>query len=455
MALPPGLIQIKGRRGYYTNIAVPRDLRRALTEALKSGYTFCNETEALSRKATIQKKAGETLEEAKRFLAKEQTAAHELFDRAWGDLKRATADEPDELRLKFRAWKQAEEANRDEDLDDVVLSTEESLDLEVLQKVNPRPHPDNPAIEVYTEREESILKTAEALRAGLYHWSEWTRERIITSRAVRPEVKKRWEIVLRKFVEWSKKEYPTNATRKEAVEYKRYLLTRTSRTGKEAKQSSVAKELRDLSAFWNWARRHEWATTNIWESLASGLAQSEISPLPSRDLVESADQKALETGDLMYLIQRFTGCRKQAVCGLRGKDIDLTNGLIHFVEYNEEGRVRNLKEGREAHVPIHSKLLPVLGKAKREMPEGPIWPQQYKASEETWGDRYADSFPDKYGFNSHDLRRIVETQMAEANVSPYFVYYVTGHSLPGLSKTTQKYVRPTAEQLRAVVEIIH
>ena len=157
----------------------------------------------------------------------------------------------------------------------------------------------------------------------------------------------------------------------------------------------------------------------------------------------------------MYLIQRFTGCRKQAVCGLRGKDIDLTNGLIHFVEYEENGRIRRLKNGQEAHVPIHSRLLPFLTKAKEQMPDGSIWPQQYKATEQSWGDRYGDTFPDKYGFNSHDLRRIVETQMAEANVSPYFAFYITGHRVPGTSKVTQQYVRPTAEELRQIVEKIH
>ena len=452
MALPPGLIQIKGRRGYYTNITVPRELKRALEEALARGATISEEIAVLAKKSAIQKKAADTLEQAKKVLAKEQVSAHALFEKAWNKLERISKGGADELRAKYRAWQKDWEEETD---DELKLSINEALELEIEQKVSAKFDPRNPAIDIYTPEEEALLRTAQALKSGLYHWSEWTQERIITSRAVRPEVKKRWEVVLKKFVEWSKNEYPTDATRKEAVEYKRYLLTKTSRTGKQAKQSSVAKELRDLSAFWNWARRHEWATTNIWESLASGLAQSEITPLPDRELVESADAKAMRTGDLKYLIQRFTGCRKQAVCGLRGKDIDLTNGLIHFVQYKEEGRVRNLKEGREAHVPIHSKLLPVLRKAKKEMPEGPIWPEQYKESEETWGDRYADSFPDKYGFNSHDLRRIVETQMAEANVSPYFVYYVTGHSLPGLSKTTQKYVRPTAEQLKAVVELIH
>jgi len=451
VALPPGLIQIKGRRGYYTNIAVPRELKRALKEALAKGATLSEEVGVLAKKSAIQKKAADTLEQAKKVLAKEQVSAHALFEKAWNELERVLKGGSDELRTKYRAWQKDWEKDGD---DEFTLSINEALELELEQRVNARVDPRNPAVDIYTPEEEALLKTAQALKSGLYHWSEWTQERIITSRAVRPEVKKRWEVVLKKFVEWSKNEYPTNATRKEAVEYKRHLLTKTSRTGKQAKQSSVAKELRDLSAFWNWARRHEWATTNIWESLASGLAQSEITALPVRELVEAADAKAVETGDLMHLIQRFTGCRKQAVCGLRGRDIDLANSLIHFVEYEEEGRLRRLKNGQEAHVPIHSRLLQFLTNAKEQMPDGAIWPQQYKATEQSWDDRYGDTFPDKYGFNSHDLRRIVETQMAEANVSPYFAFYITGHRVPGTSKVTQQYVRPTAEELREIVEKI-
>jgi len=44
--------------------------------------------------------------------------------------------------------------------------------------------------------------------------------------------------------------------------------------------------------------------------------------------------------------------------------------------------------------------------------------------------------------------------MAEANVSPYFAFYITGHRVPGTSKVTQQYVRPTAEELREIVEKI-
>lgn len=429
MSLPPGLIQIKGRRGYYVNITVPNALRKAIG------------------RAAIQKKAGDTLEAAKRALLEEQLKAQQLFD------QHREEESPKQLRKLYRQLKDGH--TNETGPDDTMLTAEEAIDLIVDSRVSIRVDPENPSTPIVSEEDEALLLTAAAIREGLQHWDEWVSERLVTTRSVTPLVKKRWETVLKKLTEWNKDEYPCRLTREHAVSYKKHLLTRTSRTGKPAKQSTVAKELRDLSAFWNWAKLHGWARSNIWEGLASGLEGSEIQPLPVRELVEAADQKAIKTTDLKYLIQRFTGCRKQAVCGLRGKDIDLENGLIHFVEYREEGRVRKLKNGQQAHVPIHSKLRPFLEKAKPSMPDGAIWPNQYKPSEETWGDRYGDTFPDKYGFNSHDLRRIVETQMAEANVSPYFAFYITGHRVPGTSKVTQQYVRPTAEELREIVEKIH
>jgi integrase len=456
VALPPGLIQIKGRRGYYVNIPVPRALQREIKNALESGLALSEQAQRLSKKGTIQKKAADTLEEARKVLAREQVAAQGLFDAIEEEIRTASRKGPEELRAKYKKWKQLDSEAADiGEPDDTLLTAEEALDLEILERVTPIYNPSNPREERYNEEDEAILRTAQALKQGIRHWKEWVEERQITSRTVRPLVQRRWETVLDKLVEWSYEEYPSRITKQHAVDYKRHLLTRTSRTGQPAKQSTVAKELRDLSAFWNWAIRHEWASINIWEGLASGLEGSEIQPLPVRELVEAADHKAMAKTDLMYLIQRFTGCRKQGVCGLRGKDIDLENGLIHFVEYEEDGRVRKLKNGQEAHVPIHSKLRPFLEKAKPSMPDGAIWPNQYKPSEKTWGDRYGDTFPDKYGFNSHDLRRIVETQMAEANVSPYFAFYITGHRVPGTSKVTQQYVRPTPKELKDIVEKIH
>jgi hypothetical protein len=241
VGLPPGLIQIKGRRGYYTNIAVPRELKRAIKEALTSGATLSEEVAALARKSAIQKKAADTLEQAKKVLAKEQVSAHSLSEKAWSELQRIAKGGSDELRVKYRAWQKDWKEESD---DEFTLSINEALELEIEQRVNAKIDPRNPAIDIYTPEEEALLRTAQALNGGLYHWSEWTQERIITSRDVRPEVKKRWEVVLRKLVEWSKNEYPTNATRGhlEKLSTNRYRMALKSRQQRrhEMRKSTTA-----------------------------------------------------------------------------------------------------------------------------------------------------------------------------------------------------------------------
>ncbi len=56
MALPPGLFQIKGRRGFYANIPVPRDLKREINKAIDAGLAISVDARMLRRKGTIQKK---------------------------------------------------------------------------------------------------------------------------------------------------------------------------------------------------------------------------------------------------------------------------------------------------------------------------------------------------------------------------------------------------------------
>jgi integrase len=436
MGLPTGLIRITGRRGYYTNIPIPRALRKALG------------------KSVIQKKAGDTEAQARRALVYERAKAQQLFDQLAEQQK--NQDPVEALRLQYRKWQEAPAENEVQSNGEIdALTPEEALWEEVLQQVDLKEDPSNPSEPLVSADDRRLISEAEALLGGKHHWTEWVSQRKLTTAPVTPLVRKRWETVLKHFSEWSGLEHPENATKSKATEYKIFLLTRTNNNGKTSKQSSIAKELRDLSAWWNWAVQHEWADKNIWLGLAKGLKGSDLPALPSKELVAKADQKAASNKDLIYLIQRFTGCRKQAAAGLRGKDIDLQSETIHFVEYEEGGRVRKLKQSLELHVPIHSKLLPFLKEAaSKGLPEGSIWPEQYKPSEQSWGDRYADRFTDLYGFNSHDLRRIAETDLARKNINPYFTFYITGHRVPGSSEVTQRYVRPTVEELREAVEAI-
>ena len=301
VALPSGLIQIKGRRGFYANITVPLKHRKTLG------------------KSVIQKKAGDTLQEARQKLWEEQSKARDLFQR----LEQETPE--GQLRARFREWQQIEAEQKASGVEpnEWELSAEESLDLVIHEAIWPKADSTNPTKWRVNKDEEKLLKEAEALKKGLHHWEEWLSERRVTSGGVSPLVEKRWRTVLKSFVEWSKEQYPERVEKKTAAAYKRHLLTRTNKQGRTSKQSTVAKDIRDLSAAWKWATQHGFAKGNIWEGLARNLEVSKPRSLPDKNTIREADERAAAKTDLKYLIQRFTGCRKQGVCGLRRQDIDL------------------------------------------------------------------------------------------------------------------------------------
>ena len=164
LALPSGLIQIKGRRGFYANITVPLKHRKTLG------------------KSVIQKKAGDTLQEAQQRLWEEQSRARDLFQR----LQEETPE--GQLRARFRQWQQieAEQKRSGVEPSDLELSAEESLELEINEAVWPTADPIDPTEGRLSKKDRKLLEEAEALKGGLHHWEEWLRERTITSGGGQP-----------------------------------------------------------------------------------------------------------------------------------------------------------------------------------------------------------------------------------------------------------------------------
>jgi hypothetical protein len=48
----------------------------------------------------------------------------------------------------------------------------------------------------------------------------------------------------------------------------------------------------------------------------------------------------------------------------------------------------------------------------------------------------------------------VVTQLAVAGVSPFLINAITRQKIPGLSEVVELYVRPSAKELRAAIELI-
>ena len=63
-------------------------------------------------------------------------------------------------------------------------------------------------------------------------------------------------------------------------------------------------------------------------------------------------------------------------------------------------------------------------------------------------------FKNKYGLPSHDLRRFGITALINEGVSPYRIWDVVRHKIPGMSEVIMMYNRPTTEDLIEAMEVI-
>ena len=278
-----------------------------------------------------------------------------------------------------------------------------------------------------------------------------------------------WESRLKMVSAWKGSDYLTDLTKTDALNFKDYAL-RKGHIG-----SSVKNIIGCLSGFWNWGKDNQIIKENIWEGLKKRLPDPAPRELPDRSILISATEKASTTTpnrkekDYAFLITRFTGCRNGAANGLRHCDIDLENKTITFTNWEKvvtykkirggkrrENQVRRLKTAKdEGTVPISTKLY----EAIKDIPlkkgsDAPIWPRRYKVNDDSWGHHHANEYRKKYGVRAHDLRSFAITKLTLEGVTPFIIYEITRHSIPGISDVVKIYTRPTIEEVRQAMELI-
>ncbi len=173
--------------------------------------------------------------------------------------------------------------------------------------------------------------------------------------------------------------------------------------------------------------------------------------------MEAAHDLAIKTKDISFFIQKYTGCRLGEHCGLRWSDINMNDQTIRFVEYQVGKFDRRLKGGEkdERTIPMHDKLYEYLLEILPEVVENnddlPIFPTRWTKFYQVFGSKYSAKFSPKYHFTTHELRSVVVSQLMMLNVSPYLLFEITRHSVPGMSAVVSGYTRPSMEELRKVI----
>lgn len=389
------LCQRAGRHGWYVRYPVPSAYRARLG------------------RACIERKAGSTLNEAKRTMHGIIHAIQEELLVRFGE-----ADEITTWRRQFGA---PSEITIDEK--EILIG---SLDLDDKNVRN--------KLELYLENART--------------WQELLAERLLVEQP-RKTTERGWRGHLQRLHEWLKHDYPCNVTKRNATDYRIHLLERMSRTSARAVIAS-------LKGMWSFGITNGFVKDNPWQGLTANMNSTVKHQLPSVDVFNQALTKAINGQDLRFLIMYYTGCRKSEASGLRGCDIDMDNQSIRFVQWEQDGMVRGLKgHGKdERAVPIHSKLMEQLTNVCPNVETCVLWPNSYKPSDQSWGAGWAGSFKEKYGFVSHDLRRRAVTVMMNAGVSPFVLNEITRHKVPGMSSVVQLYVRPTLDEIRSTIELL-
>ena len=103
----------------------------------------------------------------------------------------------------------------------------------------------------------------------------------------------------------------------------------------------------------------------------------------------------------------------------------------------------------ERTVPISTKLC----EAIKDIPlnkgsDDPNWPRRYKINDDYWGHHHSNEYRKKYGVRAHDLRSFAITKLTLEGVTPFIIYEITRHSIPGISDVVKIYTRPTIEEVR-------
>ena len=425
------VFQRPDRGGYYLGVPVPNELRKKIKKSevvRKLGNTY---KEANIKRhqveAKVQREFGAELN--KLSLVEEVTTMYESDPNFKGIKSLAEIPESDKKKIKGA----------------------HPIDLDILG---------NP-----TTPEEVALW--EALN-GKTTYQQWINRRLLIEKISKSTING-WKTKLGKLAEWKGTDYLADLSKTEAIQFKDHLLSK----GHEG--SAVKNIIGTLNGFWNWLMENDLTKVNVWNGLKKRLPDSDKKPLPPREVLKRATEKAAtitslrKTKDYSFLIQRYTACRRGAANGLRHCDINLEEKTITFkawekvVSYEKirggkrrEKLIRRLKsEKDERTVPMSNALY----EAIKDIPlikdsDDPIWANRYRENDDSWGSHHCSEYKSKYGLPSHDLRRFGITAIINEGVSPYRIWDVVRHKIPGMSEVTMMYNRPTTEDLIEAIEII-
>lgn len=229
-----------------------------------------------------------------------------------------------------------------------------------------------------------------------------------------------WGRYLNDMLKLTNREYITLVTRQDALIYREHLLKINS-------PSTAKMRLLALSSLFSVAVEEQWIGTNPFETLSKRIR---VKAKP-KEVVGLTDADALvllgklpKHHTLLYHLLRWTGTHASESAGIRYKDIDLDNQVIHIVSWE----LRQLKNPyRIRDLPIHKELLAIL---KRDLGKQPkdelVFPWAYNEKRARWGEGLA--WRKRIGVTPKATRDWCASCLRQADVNERTIGAILGHS---------------------------
>jgi integrase len=214
------------------------------------------------------------------------------------------------------------------------------------------------------------------------------------------------------------------------------LDTFTLHRGKEVKKSTLNKDIRNMSAFLNWAAKNRYVTAGlkIKKVKVSQKPVIALSPQQVRDLIRLVSQ--YPTLRLRVLLAVATGLRRGDIEAVRIGDIHFDRNTITTCN-------RKAKKAM-AERPIPEEVMTELSNYVATIPAGQESLFTDRFPEKRWKKlRRKAGMPD---LKFHDLRRTFASLLAQRGVSTAITQRLLEHSSPKLTNDVYTNVDPALRQ---------
>lgn len=389
----PYLKYLAGRRGWYFQRAVPRDLHTTIG------------------KKTWIYKAGDSLADARRAVADFLTMTDAEIAQARGVVTTKLIQHLDQ------SVKEGEDLG-DLSPDDLFPRHDEDAQQRLFRRVQDL----SKGVKPKGRSAEDLINLATRLKQPAPSTSvEWLRH-------------------LTAFLQLIRKDDITDVSKADVQQYRDHLLDTCA-------ASTTKTRLRYVGGLFEIALEEEWIEVNpfagITKRIKTKRAPKEVVSLAATDAVV---EKLPQAERWLYLLMRYTGLHVSEAGGIRVEDIDLDGGILHI----RSNKLRPLKnEYRVRDLPITDKLRPVLEEIVQtlKVEQGHILPGMYNAAQARWAP--ALGWTAKIGVSPKACRDNCATVLRDEGFNERVIGAILGHTP---KSQTGVYGSVTMEAKRSALE---